>query len=458
MSNPMDNIEMLKKIIQKAPQEPGIYVYKDKNNAVIYVGKAIKLKSRLKSYVDQNILKQYPKTKKMISNAVSVEWYLTNTELEALVLEANLIKKYKPEYNISLKDDKAYKYIHISKSKDVSDIWKGSYKISTTRKKEGQGSYYGPFPSGTAVNTVLRDLRRIIPYRNCTETKFARYKKLQKPCLYGHIGICPAPCLGPRETQENNKNIDLIKRFLSGRYKSIIKDLKKEMSDFSKQQEYEKAAVIRDKLAYYEYLTQKYRSSQEILKNLDLNQGGYRELAILLSFLSMTYTEFNLSEKEDLEEYLKNFKIEFYDISNTASSIIVGSYITLTGGEFDKSKYRKFKIKTKDTQDDFAGMREIISRRLQHLEDWGKPDLVVIDGGKGQLSVVSDLLEDNRIPYIGIAKKQETIVIKNKKRYSMIDLPENDLGLNLLIRGRNEVHRFGITYNRSLRKIKQSKK
>ena len=164
--------------VNRAPQKPGVYIFFNKKREVIYVGKAIKLKSRLKSYIDKNILSIQPKTRKMVSIATNIRYFLVNTELEALVLESNLIKKYRPKYNINLKDDKNYKYIEIKKStpsKLKGIVIDGSYKISTSRKKEGVASYFGPYPQGKAINLVLRDLRKLFPYRNCSETSAISY-------------------------------------------------------------------------------------------------------------------------------------------------------------------------------------------------------------------------------------------------------------------------------------------
>lgn len=447
----LENLKKLKTQILKAPQTPGVYAFYNEKEKVIYVGKAIKLRSRLRSYVDLQVLDKYPKTKKMVSEAVKVSFFEVGTEVEALVLEANLIKEYLPEFNRNLKDDKFYKYIHVSKSKN------GSLKIQTARKKGKSGSYFGPYPDGNAVNTVLRDIRRLFPYRNCTDSKYGTYEKLGRPCLYGNIGLCPAPCISNEGKITNAENIERIKQFLRGNYKGVIKDLKKEMQKASSNLEYEKAANLRDSLNNYQYLSNSHKSSEELLENVgDLEKAGshlIKLIKILSFYLPIFDTYLNKPESS-----LSKFKIEFYDISNLGDTHIVGSYITLEGEDYNKSLYRKFKLKGQKKQNDFAAMQKIIERRLKHLKDWGRPDLIVIDGGIGQLSSVLKATEPYKIPTISIAKRNETIILKpirNSKgsaQYTSIELPKTDSALKILIKGRNEVHRFGINYNKSLRR------
>lgn len=436
-----DTIKKLERQILKVPNDPGIYLFKDTNKNILYVGKAVKLRTRLRYYVDKYILQKNPKTLKMIQEAVYIDYFLTNTEVEALVLESKLIKKYQPSYNVSLKDDKSYKLIEIIKSAD------DSYKIGTARKKSTKASYFGPFPSSRAINVVLRDVRKLIPYRNCSDNKFFRYKKLKKPCLYGHLGLCPAPCQGSAEILENNENVAKIKKFLRGEYKTILKDMRNMMGYYSKNMEYENAAEIRDKLAYYDYLSQRYKSTEELLEdigNLDNNNKALEELIRIINFYF---------KKKDTNDSLDKFRIEFYDISNLGDKIIVGSMITLIGGQFDKNFYRKFKIRKQTAQDDFRAMQEVLNRRFLHLRDWGIPDLLVIDGGKGQLSKIVELTEQKNISAISLAKKNETVYLRKEGKYVRVDLPLSNLALKLLIKGRNEVHRFGLEYNRKLRKI-----
>lgn len=431
----------IKQQIQKAPNNPGVYFFKNIKGKVIYVGKAIKLKTRLKSYIDVAVLRQYPKTRRLMENAASVQYFETDTEIEALVLESNLIKKYKPKYNVSLKDDKAYKYIQIKKSKN------GSYKITTVRQTDSKTGLYGPFPSGAAVNTVLRDIRKLFPYRDCTESKFNYYKKAGRPCLYGYIGLCPAPCQGIAGIEKNNKNIQYIKRFLSGEYKKVLNELKKELKKQSKNLEYEEAAKTRDRLKYYEYLSTKYKSGQELILDVgEIEKGGFSS-KYLMDILSFYFPK--IKDKNPTK-----FRIEFFDISNTASEIIVGSQICIIGERFDKSNYRKYKIRNQEKQDDFSAMKQMLMRRMNNIKKWGKPDLIVIDGGKGQLSSVLPVIEPFDIPVISIAKKEEILFLKQNDKYVKLELAKSDPALSIIIKGRDETHRFGVGYNRKLRSKK----
>jgi excinuclease ABC subunit C len=426
------------KKIQSAPNTPGVYVFKNANERVIYVGKAIKLKTRLRSYKDTTVLRQYPKTRRLMENATFLDYFTTDTELEALVLESNLIKKYKPKYNVSLKDDKAYKYIYIAKAKD------GSYKVSTTRKKQVKGSYFGPYPSGRAVNKVLKDIRKLFPFRDCTVSKFNYYKKAKRPCLYGYIGLCEAPCQGGEQTEANNKNVDKIKRYLRGDYKKVLRELNTEMKEYSKSLKYEEAAKVRDKLNYYEYLSTKYQSQQELILGVgEIEKNGFA-VEYLISLLSYYFPKLKNINPE-------KFKIEVFDISNTGSEIIVGSQIAMLGETFDKDNYRRYKIKNQKEQDDFSAMGQMLKRRMGNISKWGKPDLILIDGGKGQLSSVLQHTDKHKIPTVSLAKKDETIFVKTGDKFSSLDLSKNDPALNILIKGRDETHRFGLAYNKKLR-------
>ncbi len=434
-----------KKVISKikaAPKLPGVYYFYNKDT-VIYVGKAIRLSERLKSYIDPKILSLYPKTNELISNSLDVKYTVCNNEVEALVLESNLIKKYQPKYNINLKDDKYFKYIKIEKQKDKS------YKISVVRTKNKKGVYFGPFTEGRSVQIVLKNIRKLFPYRDCNTSKFNYYKNKNTPCLYGHIGLCAAPCQDVQNIDKNNANIEKIKLFLSGKYKKVINDLKKELNSLSKNSDFEKAIIVRDKLEYYDKLSTKYLNEVELLQNVG-NLEDYKQN--ILSLFEILSGYFPLI-KDNLEDRSKDFLIEFFDISNLGDKFIVGANISLLNGNFYKKGYRKYKIKTVQSQNDFYAMKEMITRRLKNLDKWGRPDLIVLDGGKGQLSVCIKLLEDANIPVIAIAKQEEEIYLRYKNKFYKIKLSKFNKALMVLIKGRNEVHRFVLSYNKNLRKL-----
>lgn len=436
------------------PETPGVYIYRDKAKKVIYVGKAVNLKNRVKSYFARlDILE--PKTRAMITKAESIETITVQNELEALLLEADLIKRYKPPYNISMKDDKFYKYIVVEKPKlETVEGAKPVYKISTTRKKTKlkQNEYFGPYPESNSILLITKTLRRIFPYRDCPTPKFNRYKSAGRACLYGHIGLCPAPCQTGEGIEQNNENITKIKEYLLGKRVELFKKLESEMKRLSKEQKYEDAAVIRDQLTKYEYLKTKIVDIKEYINNPDLvSDKAISGVESLIKTLEEN-TSIQFENKDP-----ESFRIETYDISNIQGTNAVGSMSVTVGGVYDKKEYRKFRIKFKKTPDDFFMLQETLSRRFSeaNIEKWGLPDLIVIDGGKGQLSSAIEIMDkvEINLPIISIAKKQEELFYydKNANEYKLIALPKSDEGLKIIIKGRDEAHRFGITYHRKLR-------
>ena len=253
------------------PETPGVYIYRSDKNRVLYVGKAINLKNRVSSYFQKTELLG-SKTKALVDRIVKIEHIKVQNEIEALLLEADLIKRYRPPYNIELKDDKYYKFIVIEKkdrggrkktssdaTKNLEPMPEDAWTISTSRKESEnatQNEYFGPFPDGGSVNIILKALRKVFPYRDCSNSKFTRYKKAGRPCLYGHIGVCPAPCQNIEDIETNNENIKKFKEYLKGDRKKLFQTLEKEMKSLAKNHEFEKAAQLRDQLMSYQYLTQ----------------------------------------------------------------------------------------------------------------------------------------------------------------------------------------------------------
>lgn len=454
----------LKSQYSSLPETPGVYIYRNDKNRVLYVGKAINLKNRVSSYFQKTELLG-SKTKALVDRIVKIEHIKVQNEIEALLLEADLIKRYRPPYNIELKDDKYYKYIVIEKKDRVGrkkfetetkpndpqpeDAW----TISTSRKEEEnttQNEYFGPFPDGGSVNIILKALRKVFPYRDCSNAKFTRYKKAGRPCLYGHIGVCPAPCQSTTAIQINNENIKKFKEYLNGDRKKLFQAIEREMKMLSKNHEFEKAAQLRDQLISYQYLTQEKRNIREYIETPTLiDDEGASSQKDLIDKLNETNL-LNLTITNP-----STFRIEIFDISNFQGSNAVGSMTVLIGGISAKGEYRKFKIRSKDTPDDFAMMQEMLTRRFSetNIKKWGLPDLIVIDGGKGQLSSALEVLDSKgiKIPTIGLAKKFEEIVIqKPNGDFEIIDIPNNTKAIRLLQKGRDEAHRFGITYYRKL--------
>jgi excinuclease ABC subunit C len=441
-------VENLKEELLKLPETPGVYIYRNDKNRVLYVGKAINLRNRVSSYFQKTELLG-SKTRALVDRIVKIEHIKVQNEIEALLLEADLIKRYRPPYNIELKDDKYYKFIVVEKG----PVW----RISTSRKEEGEtkNEYFGPFPDGGSVNVILKALRKVFPYRDCSNAKFTRYKKAGRPCLYGHIGVCPAPCQSAEAIEVNNENIKKFKEYLTGDRKKLFQTLEREMKNLSKEQQYEKAASLRDQLVSYQYLTQEKRNIREYIETPTLiDDEGISMQNDLVDRLNIEYARIGLPQIKI--PYESEFRIEIFDISNFQGSNAVGSMTVLIGGLSKKGEYRKFKIKGKDTPDDFAMMQEMLTRRFSetNVAKWGLPNLIVIDGGKGQLSSALETLEERNqlaIPTIGLAKKFEEIVIRRPdKDFDVIDIPNNTKAIRLLQKGRDEAHRFGISYYRKL--------
>ncbi|MFH1407686.1 MAG: GIY-YIG nuclease family protein [Patescibacteria group bacterium] len=418
-------------ILKSIPSLPGVYLFKDSKDNLLYIGKAINLNKRVGSYFkNENLLGT--KTLQLIKNTAKVDHILVENEVSALILEAELIKKFKPKYNIELKDDKSFKHIQLTKD-----------RISIVRKNEIREKevVYGPFPYGSSAETIVRTLRKIFPFRDCSLSKFSRYRKLIKPCLYGYTKICPAPCIGKEGERINIENIKKVKKILSQNRGNLIHALEKEMKENSAQLNYEKARIVRDQI--YKLQNMSYKSnSNEYMENpnllIDRAEAALLELANLI--------EVKCKKRIDLK------RIEFYDVSNISGKWAVGSMVVAMGGLVDKDQYRRFRIKTIDFPNDASMLKEVLGRRLKHPE-WQTPNLIVLDGGKSQVSVANTIKELENIPILGLAKRLETVVFydKNSKKFMEITLSKHSKALQLLQKLRDEAHRFAITYHRKLR-------
>ncbi len=449
--------------VKKLPHNPGVYQFLDYAVEVIYVGKAKSLANRVGQYFQKNL--RDGKTKQLVENTADLRTIEVFSELEALILEAELIRKYRPKYNINLKDDKSYLYIVIRKSGDFS-------KLLTARRNDVLKSdkVFGPFPDSQTAKYIVRAIRRIFPFRDCSPAKFAKYQKLGSPCLYGHIGLCPAPCVSKIDKKSYQQTITKISQFLQGKQKTIVEDLRKKMQDYAKKQQYEQAEETKKILRRFEYVQQSFRAPREFMENPYLVDDIY---------------ETALKELADALPMLKNppKRIECYDVANISGKDAAVSMVVAVNGRLEKREYKKFKIKLKDTPDDFFMLREALTRRFLHetredLVSWGLPDLVVVDGGKGQVSVAEDVLErlGLGIPVIGLAKKEEIIVYRSasidgnkmdsnhreqEKRhcenrspepiYKELRLDKSSEALKLLQRLRDESHRFARVYHHYLR-------
>jgi excinuclease ABC subunit C len=410
------------------PEDPGVYQFKDGEGKVIYVGKAKNLKNRLNSYFSNQLL---PKTRQMVATATKVDFIKVQSEFEALLLEANLVKKYQPKYNIELKDDKSPLYIGITKDKypRIITFRKTQFDDTDLNLKE----YFGPYLSGIAARGILRRIRRIY--------HFSTHLPQTRICIYKQIGLCD-PCPSEIENESDLvkkrglrrkylKNVRGVKKILSGKINLLSSELEKEIKDLSKKERFEEAQEVSVQLgALYNLAYNKESDVEEYLKDPNLIEDiRDREAQSLRKQLIKYYP--------NLE---KINRIECFDIAHLAGSFPTASMVTFVHGEADKRYYRHFKVNQKKGNSDVDSMREIITRRLTHLEDWGKPDLIIIDGGKPQLSAVGDLLENENIAYFGLAKQFETIVIKQGSEF--IEQRAGGAGLRLIQRMRDEAHRF----------------
>ena len=432
---------------QLIPHKPGIYIYKNSSGTIIYVGKAVDLFSRVSSYFSKSW--HDVKTTKLVENIASAETIIVESEIEALILEANLIKKFMPLYNIRLTDDKDYLYIVVTDEEFP--------KIITARKKDliKIKKWFGPYPSATTVKTTLKKLRRVFPW--CSGKGLGasiKYQGKRKACFYYHLGLCPGACTEEISRDNYMKIVRRFSKFLDGKKTELLEELSKEMEQYSKELKYEEAAKIKRIIKGINYVTAPTKITNYLLNpNFleDLNKNSLEELRGILNLLEIPV------------------RIEAYDISNFQGKEATGSMVVLTNGEVDKSQYRRFKIKITGKPNDYAMHAEIMGRRLKHQE-WPLPQLFLIDGGRGQvtavkaviLSAVKDLLKEKRktdssalpqndisnIPIFGLAKREEWLYPPEGE---IIKLPKKSLALRLLQKIRDESHRFAVSYHRKLR-------
>ncbi len=546
------NILELREKVKLLPQKSGCYIMKDSGGTVIYVGKAKRLRNRVKSYFDSSSKTQ--KTYALVKNISDFEYIITNTELDAFSLENNLIKKYQPKYNILLKDDKAFPYIKI-------DMAEKFPRVQVVRRPKADGSIlFGPYVTGMPISELMHIIKSAFPVRWCN-TNFSKAKLPCKACLHGQIGQCLAPCADEGKETEYKQTILKVVDFLNGNTKDVRVKLEQKMNNYASTENFEEALNMRNALMLLDKLESKIITSLTTSKNLDVfgfyessdgamtvvncmtiragQNVGQTNFAlesavgsvseILTSFIVEYYSskasvppeivckqideqtaelialyllqkhgkvvkvtipqkaikeklanscevnakeyaersaEANTRKKhltsdalEELAQILnlnKVYRIEGYDISNISGTNNVASMVVFNGGEPSKKEYRKFKIKTVEGANDFACMQEVLTRRLTHLinGDLGfaqKPDVILIDGGLGQLNsahaVALKLGLD--ITFISLAKQDEEIYTTRSNQ--PLKLPKNNYALRLLQRVRDESHRFAVMYHRAVR-------
>jgi excinuclease ABC subunit C len=506
------------------PQTPGCYLFSDEIGSIIYVGKAKDIRKRVGSYFQKT--DHDTKTSSLIARIASVDFVVTTSEVEALLLENNLIKKHQPRYNIDLKDAKRFAYIELSRDEFP--------RIGIARRTKGNGTFFGPFVSAAERDAVLRVIKKVFCIRSC--------KKLPKrACLRYHMKSCSAPCIGAISAAEYRMQVESATALLKGKGSDLIRSLKSEMAASSQRQEFEKALALRNQIAAIERLSLRQHverprgTDQDVISYtvaggmvflmvFSLEKGllsGKQEYTFdaygdfFEEFLVQYYAEHTppaellLPHEVDaaLSEYLSQRKgsavqvtapkigdkkrlielvnkniehaflrdelkvqelraalgltsppavIECFDISHLSGTSMVGSMVQFRSGKPDKKNYRRFRIRTVEGIDDFASITEIVKRRYQRLaaEGAGLPDLVIIDGGKGQLSAALDAIRSlgQKIPVIAIAKQEEDVYLPGEVLPRRLD--RKGMALRYLQEIRNEAHRFAIAYHRVLREKK----
>lgn len=425
----------LKNKLRSVPSKPGIYFFKNKNKQIIYIGKALSLKHRLKSYFAKNI--RDPKTKLLVSQIANFEYQVVSSEFEALLLEAKLVKDHQPKYNLQLKDDKRPLYIAITKK---------PHRILSLRQPELENNLYdwfGPFPSSSSVRLVLRTIRRVFPYCSCK-------KMPKKQCLYSHINLCPG--YQNLSSVQYDKDIKKIRKILTGKTQKLLKNLEKNMQRSAFKEDFERANVYKKQFQSLQYVTQTW-------KNIPSDNLSKPKALDKLQKLIIKYQGVNPSTIN---------KIEGYDISNLSSQIIVGAMVSFINAVPEKSMYRKFKINfispssnrhlKMHEQNDPLAIYQIIKRRLQHPE-WLYPQLILLDGGKAQVSAAHKALKEKgislKIALLGLSKAKETIVIpkrikQNIVSWKMLNYSPRSEVRQLLQQIRDESHRFAQNYYKAL--------
>lgn len=439
----------LERKLAELPKEPGVYFHKDKAGAIIYVGKAANLRSRVRQYFQKSRSRD-PKTEALVAEIADTDWQVVDSEIEALFLEGELIRRYMPRYNILLRDDKALSYIRIDYDSDYPTV-------STTRRPLDDGArYFGPYFSTTGVRQALKLLRRIFPYAT------RRIGGQKRATLHYHLGLDPG--LEERKTslEDYRANLRKLMTVIEGKRKTIERELERDMKRASKAKDFETASKLRNQLFALQNINRQVVFSDK--EFLDISKDhALNELVNMLSIVKFPQ------------------RIEGYDISHQHGSDVVASMVVFTNGASNKSEYRKFKTRT-NRNDDFYNMKETLSRRLseRNIKAWGKPDMVLIDGGKGQLDAAIQARNErgyHKIPFIGLAKREEQIVVDKQRScvtlnmssiqklggfvtetddYALINLPHNTNVVKLLQRIRDESHRFAVSYHSTLKTKRQT--
>ena len=423
----------LKEKIKNFPDSPGVYIMRRKGGEILYVGKALALRKRIAYYfkIDDTLS---PRLKSLMSQVEAIEYLLTSSEEEALILECDLIKQHRPRYNISLRDDKKYPFLKITVNEKYPRVF-----ITRTIKKDG-ARYFGPYPLVLPLRRTLRLIKKVFPVRSCRGDVSKVKRSL---CLYFQINECLGPCQGKVDKDEYRQMVRQLCRFLAGGQNEIIKHFGEEMEEFSRKRQYEEAAKIRDRI----------KTLQKVIFMTEITSG-------YLPLPKKGETRLALEELKNILglEVVPNI-IQCLDVSNIQGEEAVGAVVSFQKGCPDKDNYRRFKIRSVKKIDDYAMLEEVLTRHFQNLiEAKSKlPDLLVIDGGRGHLNRASKALGKLKVgntPVLALAKEFEYLYLSRMDK--PLHLPFGSPGLSLVQRLRDEAHRFAHAYFSKLRKKKLS--
>ncbi len=553
----------LQEKLDSLPTKPGVYLMKDAGGKVLYVGKAVSLRARIRSYFHASA-GQSPKTQRLVAGIADIDFIITASELEALILESNLIKRHKPKYNVRLKDDKRYPYIKITWQEDFPKV------LIVRRMKRDGARYFGPFTAAWAVQQTLHTLRRVFPYLTCNRHITG---KDERACLYLDIGLCLGPCVGAADREEYRAMIDRFCQFLEGKADEIVAGLEAKMQAASEQWDFEQAAIYRDQLDAIQRVIERQKIVSTAMADQDVvafaradgdacvqvffirhgrligreyfvldGTAEETDTEVIASFVKQFYDDaayvppeillpHEIDEALIIQDWLRSrrgnkvllkvprrghkrdlikmatenasetlahlraqwlvdegkqaralgelqeqlaldeppTRIECYDISTTQGTATTGAMVVFVKGVPRRSDYRRFRIRTVEGTDDYASMREMLRRRFRRIAEeeeerqqapgakdsaWHLlPDLLVVDGGKGQLNVALEVLDEyglrDQIPAVGLAKQDEEIFVPD--RSEPVRIPRSSEALFLMQRVRDEAHRFAITYHRKVR-------
>jgi excinuclease ABC subunit C len=415
----------LKEKLKELPREPGVYFHKNREGEVIYVGKAAILRNRVRQYF-QSPDRKDAKTRALVAEIDDTDWIVVDTEMDALFLESEMIKRYKPKWNILLRDDKSVSYVRIDMKSKVP-------YVTLTRNPEDDGAeYFGPYYGNTAITRALRILRKIFPYYDRPYTG--------RKTLNTDLGLTPGIEIGRMSEQDYKHNLRRMISYLKGNRKRLVRDIEKLMYEAAARGDYEKAAEYRNQFF------------------------GLKGLGTKIVFSDKEFLDISSDQAlQDLQEILGLNKplvrIEGYDISHQSGTNVVGSMVCFINGVADRTKYRRFKLR-KQQNNDPESMNEVLTRRLRHLDDWGRPDLIILDGSVGQLSAVRAVCKQAGVPVIGRDKSGDhsknarvrIVLPKGADDYLFEELAPDSHIAKLIARIDDESHRFAIQYHTLLKR------